>query len=101
MKQGGVLFQCGINIKTFKEYVRSQPCIICGSGYWDINKGQWRNTVSHVKKRSTRNDQPDFDNCVSMCFNCHEKYERESPITRERFREEAKRLTIRYGEIYE
>lgn len=86
---------------TFKEFIRQLPCCVCHQGTWNGELGQWQNTVSHVKKRSTRNDQPDEGNCVPMDVFCHSQYEGEVPKRRERFRSLAIDLWEQYKTKYE
>lgn len=52
-------------------------------GTWDMEKGQWANTVSHVKTKGSGGK--DFGNCVSMCFKCHRRWEDSPKPQREQY----------------
>lgn len=58
-----------------------------------MDKGQWRNTVSHVLKRGSTRRNMHYDNCVAMCLKCHRAFEVEKPSERMRFQELAKKVT--------
>lgn len=86
------------DVKKFFEWIREQPCCICGSGYWDIDKGMWRNTVSHIKTRGSGGQ--DLDNCVPMCLInfCHQEFELKTRQEKRELLDLAREFTRRFYE---
>jgi len=87
------------SLKKFFEWVRSLPCCICGSGYWDLDKGMWRNTVSHIKTKGSGGK--DFDNVVPMCLinYCHQQFELKTRQEKQELVELANEYTRRFYEV--
>lgn len=57
--------------KKFFEFIRRQPCALCGRGNFNEQKGEWQNTVSHIIKRGSTKKDNHFNNILSMCATCH------------------------------
>lgn len=59
--------------REYCEWIRLGPCIVCEVGNWDMDKGEWRNTVSHLKTKGSGGEI--FNNVVPMCIPCHRAWE--------------------------
>lgn len=59
--------------KHFCEWVRKLPCFLCEKGDWDFDKGEWHNTISHIKTKGSGGEL--IGNVLSMCIQCHSQFE--------------------------
>lgn len=81
------------------DFIRARPCCVCGSGYWDMEKGSWRNTVSHVKSKGSGGEM--YRNVVPMCLvnYCHQQFELRTKDEKGEFKQLAIDLTERFFEL--
>lgn len=59
--------------KKYCTWLRKFPCVTCRGGDWDREKGEFHNTVSHIKTKGSGGEI--FNNTVPMCFFHHRKWE--------------------------
>lgn len=67
---------------------------MCTGGNWDLDKGEFHNSVSHIKTKGSGGGI--FGNVVPMCIPCHIQYESEVKELRERFRIQAQEMYQEY-----
>lgn len=79
------------NEKEYCQWIRLGPCVLCLGGDWDEQRGEWHNTVSHVKSKGSGGGI--FNNIVPMCIKCHRSYEDSTKKNRKLLLEVAKQRT--------
>ena len=62
-------------VDKFFAYIRKQCCVSCNQGQWNMQKGEWENTVSHVIPRGSANRNNHLGNVVPHCIPCHHQFE--------------------------
>lgn len=63
-----------ITDNAYQEWCRSKPCVVCGGGDWDMERGEYRNEYSHIRLGGVGGigQKPKFSG-VPCCHSCHSK----------------------------